>query len=60
MTDHDLTVALFLAVMARQPLDRLHQLRATMQQAGNRNAVRLVDDELARRGEPMTTTEEAA
>jgi len=50
LSDHDLTVALFRDSLARQSVETLYRLRAAMQQAGNTSGVRLVDDELQRRG----------
>lgn len=56
LSDHDLTQALFRDILTRQPLAKLHRLRATMRRAGNTSGVRLVDDELQRRGVTVTAT----
>lgn len=56
-SDHDLTQAIFREVLARQTVETLHQLRAMLERVPNHAGVRLVDDELTRRGEPVTTAQ---
>lgn len=56
LSDHDLTQAIFRETLARQTVETLLQLRAMLARVPNHAGVRMVDDELTRRGEPVTAS----